>query len=295
MARETERLLDQLSMLRRYRKERAARLPFRIRLPYIRNRIRHRALDSWPGGYIFNDSGDIVYVPKPVELMGGYRLMKSYVPSPLVRAICKTNDVVVDVGANIGEWTLAVARAVGGGGRVLAFEPVPHVADALRKTISANRLSHVEIFELALAEANGTRGFSVERENTGGSRLDVMSDDARRTFDSITVKTARFDDVLSTDQLTRLDLMKIDVEGFELAVLDGAQDAIRRFRPAILMETGHETAERRCGIAEMLSGYGYRIVGLLVGEGMLEGSWDDYRARQGVFRDFGVTDMLLMP
>ena len=295
MANRIRDLFRDLALLRRYRAEKAARMPFRIRLPFIRDNLRHEAHEQWPGGYVFNDAGDLVHVPKPVDVMGGYRLLKPSGRHLVIGAVCRPNDVVVDVGANVGDWTLAAARVVGAGGRVLAFEPVPHIAESLRKTVRANRLQQVKVFELALAEAGGSREFSVERENTGGSRLDAMSNDPRRTFDSITVKTARLDEIAAAEKPQRLDLIKIDVEGFEHAVLSGAVETLKRFKPVLFMETGHETAERRAGTHALLSRLGYGIVGVMFGEGMVEATWDDYGQRKGVFQDLALADMLLMP
>lgn len=214
-------------------------------------------------------------------------------PHPIVGALCKPGEVFVDVGANIGAWTLAAAHAVGSEGRVLTFEPAPRVADTLRKTLRANRLRHVKLYEMALAESSGRRRFSVERDNTGGSRLGLMSDDAHRSFEQIDVMTARLDDVVRSEKLPRLDVMKIDVEGFEYDVLRGSQDVLSSFKPAMILETGHENAEARAGIQRLLSGLGYGIVGVLIGEGLIEADWEDYVLRKRTF-EVGLADMVLM-
>src|SRR5689334_9593405 len=206
-----DRLLKELALLRRYRAGRGARLPWRIRLPFVRDRIRKEAHADWPGGYVYNEAGQLVYVPRPVDMMGGYRLLKPAAPLPILGALCKPGDVFVDVGANIGSWTLEAARFVGPGGRIVAVEPVPHLAAALRKTMQANRLACVEVAEVALAEAGGTRPFSVERGNSGGSRFGMVDADGKREFETITVRTARLDDLVREHALERVDVVKIDV------------------------------------------------------------------------------------
>lgn len=235
-----------------------------------------------------------MYVPSPIDHAGGYCLLKPYAPSPIIDAICKPEDVFIEVGANVGGWTLAAARAVGRGGRVLAFEPTPRVAETLRKTVKANRFHQVKVFELALAEMSGTRRFSVERGNTGVSRLGAMSNDSCRAFDLIDVKTAQLGEVARAEQLTRLDVIKIDVEGFECNVLRGPQDVLRRFKPALILETGHETLESRAGIQGLLSQLAYSIVGVFAGGGLLEAPWDDYASRKRVFGELDSADMVLM-
>jgi FkbM family methyltransferase len=294
MSKKLAHLLRDLALLRRYRARRGERLPFRIRLPFERNRIRVDAHQAWPGGYVFNEAGQLVYVPRPVDVMGGYRLLKPAVPPPLVGALCKPGDVFVDVGANIGSWTLAAARAVGPQGTVIAVEPLPHMAEALRRTARANRLAQVRVAELALAEAGGTRPFSVERGNSGGSRLGLMDNDPEREFSAITVRTAPLDEVAREHRLARMDVVKIDVEGFESDVLAGAGGCLERFSPAIVMEAGHDDVHRRERSHAILREHGYEVVGVLLGEGLVDATLADYGARSGVFADYPVVDVLLM-
>lgn len=272
------RLLHDLAQVRAYRQRRAARLPFAVRLPFVRNAVRHRALARWPGGYVLSESGHFVYVPGQVDLMAGYRLLKPAPSNSLVRALCKPGDTAIDVGANIGDWTLALAEAVGTQGKVYAFEPLPVMAQALEKTVAVNRLRQVQVVPIALASEEGETLFSAERGNTGGSRLGVMAGD----FSQITVAARTLDGFLRGERdVARLDFIKIDVEGFESAVLEGAREVLARFRPALLLETGHEAGDRRESISKLLRPLGYRVVGAVTPHGIVEADWDAYLARSG--------------
>jgi FkbM family methyltransferase len=295
MKKKIDRLVKELALLRRYRSARGERLPWSIRLPLVRNRIRKEAHADWPGGYVYNEAGQLVYVPQPVDMMGGYRLLKPAAPLPIIGALCKPGDVFVDVGANIGNWMLEAARCVGAQGRVLAVEPVPYLAEALRKTARANRLGCVTVAEVALAEAGGTRPFSVERGNSGGSRFGMVDDDGGREFSPITVRTVRLDDLVQEHALERLDVLKIDVEGFESDVLAGATASLARFRPAILMECGQDDDARREILRRILAGNGYEVVGVLLGGAVVEATLAEFGSRSGVFADYGILDVLLMP
>jgi len=241
-----------------------------------------------------------VYLPAPLDSMSGHRLLKPFSPSSFVKALVKTGDTVIDVGANIGSWALPSAQAVGPTGSVLAFEPIPHVAEALRKSAFINRLKHLKVFNFALSDEKGELDFSVELENTGGSRLGKMSDDQEkvfshlRHFNHIKVKARTLDDVVLEHDLQRVDIVKVDVEGNELSVLEGAQETLRKFKPVMFLETGLEDIECRDRMATYLSGLGYGIVGVSFnGIGMADASWEDYRQRSGAFA-IGHTDMLLM-
>lgn len=297
------RLLSKAAVLRNYRLERALKLPFWIRLAFNRNTIRKDIRAAWPGAYVFVDYGDFasfVYIPAPVDVMGGHRLLHPFRPSHFIKALVKRGDTVIDVGANIGDWALPAAHAVGAEGLVLAFEPTPRVAAALGKSALANRLKQLKIFPVALSSAAGEVDFSVEQENTGGSRLGKIPDDREklyshlRHFNHIKVQARTLDDVIGEHDIHRVDVIKIDVEGNELSVLEGAQETLRRFKPALFLETGLEDGDSRERMAAKLSSLGYGIVGVsLDGIGMVDATWDDYRRRCGAF-EIGQSDMLLM-
>jgi FkbM family methyltransferase len=141
-----------------------------------------------------------------------------------LRGICrhiKPGDTVVDVGAFIGDHTIAYARATHGvdSGRVLAFEPNPPAFECLRRNMTG--LVHVECINAGLSDAPGNMGF-VASENVGASRLAGVG--------TIPVKT------LDSYGLRRLDFMKIDAEGMELRILRGALDTIERCRPKMYIE-----------------------------------------------------------
>lgn len=246
------------------------------------------------GGYVYNEAGQLVYVPGAVGEVEGYRLLKPAAPLRILGALCKPGDVLVDGGAGLGQWTLEAARLVGPQGRVIAVEPVPHVASALRKSLRVNRLENVAVAELALAEAGGRRPFSVARGANRGSRFGMVERDGAREFSPIAVRTARLDDLAREHALQRLDVLRIDVEGFEPDVLAGAAETLARFAPAILLQCGSEEARRRQRSAELFERYRYEVVGVLQDGVLAEATLSDYASRRGAFADAAVVDVLLM-
>lgn len=286
------KLFRDLFNLRQYRAGRGEKLPWQIRLAYYRNVIRHQALDHWPGGYIQRGDGLLAYVPKHVDVTAGYRLMKPDVDNVQVDLLCRPGDCVLDIGANVGDWTLAMALRVGAGGRVLAFEPVPYLAETIAKTARINRKDQVEVHNLALSATDGTAEFSVEQGNSGGSRLGRMEGD----FAMTTVPTRRLDSLLSErPDIDRIDFIKIDVEGHELEVLEGARASLTRFQPPLILESGHESADERRAQADFLIGLGYDIIGAFVPGGLVEIGWQDYRERSGEVARLGLCNYLFMP
>lgn len=292
MASDLATLIRNLFHLREYRAGRGGRIPWTIRIAYFRNRIRHRALDRWPGAYITRTDGRLVYVPAHVDVTAGHRLFKPAQGIGAIDTLCRPGDCVLDIGANVGDWTMPIALRVGPTGRVLAFEPVPYLAETIAKTARINRHDWVEVHRLALGAADGTSEFSVERGNSGGSRLGRCEGD----FSLIHVPVRRLDGLLAgRPDIDRIDFIKIDVEGHEIEVLEGARDTLTRFRPPLVLESGFETDAQRLALHDLLAGLGYGIVGAFVAGGVIEVSWDDYRLHAGEVERLGLCNYLFMP
>jgi len=168
----------------------------------------------------------------------------------------------VDVGANEGVYTLFAASRLGSAGQVWSFEPSPREFARLSANCAQNRLEHVRLFRSALSEDSGTSSLAiVDGAHAGQNLLEQPTDlpVLRREL----VPVERFDDVAKRENLQRLDVLKIDVEGEEYRVLRGAEQSIRRFRPAILFECSDRLLRGRGASAsqlrELLIGWGYQI------------------------------------
>ena len=171
-------------------------------------------------------------------------------------------DVFVDIGANSGYFSVLAALRVSARGRVFAFEPNPTVRRQLERHLGLNALAdRVTISELALADEDrdDVRLFvSCWPENDGIASLtpaaDTLARGGLRADTSIAVRVRTFDSWLQSVQLSRIDLMKIDVEGAESRVLAGMSSTLTHCRPArIICETPIESEA-----AKMLRDRGYR-------------------------------------
>jgi FkbM family methyltransferase len=149
--------------------------------------------------------------------------------SPLLAAL-EHNAVALDIGAHVG----AVARLLAAHlerGRVYAFEPSPSTFELLQK--NAAFAPNIECIPCALSEVTGSLGFQ-DAAPSGLRRLASEADGNGPGI--ISVPVTRLDDWARQQQLTRIDLIKLDVEGFEEEVLVGAQQVIAQHRPAIVFE-----------------------------------------------------------
>lgn len=153
----------------------------------------------------------------------------------LARAVLSPDGVAVDVGANIGLSALGFAALLPQG-RVLALEPGPGIVAALRQTVALNRLQdRIAVLPLAVGAQLGTAVFQEGEHSAGSSLVEPATWDAGQAT-RVEVPVTTLDTVVREQGLARLDLLKVDVEGWETEVLDGAQDVLARFRPVVVLE-----------------------------------------------------------
>ena len=175
-------------------------------------------------------------------------LLDKYEPEAvaLFKSLVKPGDRVIDVGANIGFHSLLFAQLVGPTGRVLSFEPVKYLYDALIASVAENHFhDRIEAYNCAISDRAGTSliRHAVGTSNFGGAHLaDVKRDDGH-AYDEIETKT--LSDFIS-DQ--RCNLIKIDAEGAEGRVLQGAVDLLKRDRPLLFVELFNEQLTKISGL-----------------------------------------------
>jgi len=133
----------------------------------------------------------------------------------------------VDIGAHIGCYTVTGAAAIGETGKVYAFEPHPENADLLSRNVSLNGYERrVEIVRKAVFSSTGEAVLGVDAGDTGGSS--VFGGEAKALSSSVKVPTTTIDEFFATEGWPRVDLVKMDVEGAEIAVLHGMGEFCRR-------------------------------------------------------------------
>jgi FkbM family methyltransferase len=151
----------------------------------------------------------------------------------IIKNLLPLGGVFVDVGANVGYFSIIGANSVGPNGRVYAFEPMQEIYAILCKNLSLNGLSNVVAKALACFSSSGE--MVMERdEDSGKSHLSPARRDS-----AMLVSLTTLDDFIHNMNLERVDFIKIDAEGSDLEVLKGARRTIEKFRPAILLELDH--------------------------------------------------------
>lgn len=167
--------------------------------------------------------------------------------------LARPRTAAVDVGANVGIFTVALARAVGPDGSVVAFEPLEENTARLEANLERNALVNVDIHTEALADREGTIEMTLSEDPAYGSTVNEHIHKA--SGGSASIRVTRLDRVWAELGDPELSVLKIDVEGGELAVLHGAMRILRSQSPAILIEA-HD--DRLAPIEALLGPLGYR-------------------------------------
>jgi len=151
----------------------------------------------------------------------------------------RPDDVFVDVGANVGYFTLLASQLVGTGGAVVAIEAFPLTNAALRRNVVANGANNVRVENVAVWKSSGeVVVFGASDRIVGGTTLDPAWAD-RWSFDTqVAVSAAPLSGLLSDDEVSRAAVLKVDVEGSELEALEGMEPLLPRLRDdvAIVIE-----------------------------------------------------------
>lgn len=168
----------------------------------------------------------------------------------LIQSYLKPHDVFIDIGANLGLHTLAAARAMQGHGRIIAFEPFEPTQRLLARSVQINEFSQlVEIHQAAVSSHAGRQALFLGA-SSGHHSLFQLATSSASPAQSADVPLVRLDDVVPGS--TKVDLIKIDVEGAELDVLESAKPIIAgnpsialivEFGFSHLARTGHSTQD----------------------------------------------------
>jgi FkbM family methyltransferase len=162
------------------------------------------------------------------------RALGMYEPAKMeaVLKLLKPGSTFIDIGANIGDFSLLAASVAGSAGRVLAFEPESTNCGLMKRNIELNGYKNIEVFQLALSDSNGEASLYL------GDRCDyhsLLRDQPERKAGVIAVKTRTLDSFLEEFGQNRVDMIKVDVEGAELEVLRGAREVLRRNPDVVLL------------------------------------------------------------
>jgi FkbM family methyltransferase len=205
-------------------------IPQNMVLPILQGRLRGK---KWVVG-----AGEHGY------WLGSYELNKRLAFEREVQA----GSVVYDIGANVGYFSLLAAVLTGPDGKVAAFEPLPRNIHYLKRHIQLNCLGNIEVIEAAVSDREGQAHFNLGASSAMGHIADEGE---------IEVQIVALDPLLDEGRLPPPDVIKIDVEGAEYEVLQGARKLLADHRPLLFLDTHNRQAHH--DTIALLEELGYRF------------------------------------
>jgi FkbM family methyltransferase len=166
----------------------------------------------------------------------------------------KPGDVVVDAGAHVGFFTIRTSKLVGSDGLVIAVEPHPENYEMLLQNIRINSLNNVIPIKAALGNREGFAELSIDRKWTSGHSIAF-----RKGANSVRVPLMTLDSLVKKLGLARVDFIKIDVEGAEYMLLEGARRVLKTNNLRLAIEAG-DCIDIRKKCLEFLKEMGYKVI-----------------------------------
>lgn len=152
----------------------------------------------------------------------------------LIRQFVKQDYVVIDIGANIGYFTTLFAKIVGENGKVYAFEPTNHYYSVLKENILVNNFTNIEIFRKGVSNKNHELEICID-DSSATLHQPIIQD--IKSKEIITLTT--LDEFVMNQGIKKIDFIKIDIDGHEPFVIDGAINTIKKDKPIIILEISH--------------------------------------------------------
>jgi FkbM family methyltransferase len=271
--------------LRQLRHEVTGRLRNRLThtitgLPPERREAYARRLDSNPASRALVRGAASWYSRAPVPIAGGGLFHLLYVSTEeltldhahaglivrgtlelsvqeALKRTLRPGAVFYDVGANVGFFTLLGSRIVGPEGRVVAFDPVPSCARAVARNIELNGMSQAEIRAVAVGAADGRETLMVVGE-ASWSHMETTRERHRDVREEVEVDVVALDSLVAAGEIPPPDVVKIDTEGAEIAIVEGMRETLAKHGPALICEL-HDTNAR---FAELMDAAGYAMTNL---------------------------------
>jgi len=186
--------------------------------------VRKKGFDNW---YQLDNNIKMYFDPTDPHLLD---MIDGKDPEQKVKEIFLENisngDVVIDIGANIGDYTLIASKKVGSSGKVLAFEPLPETFSILKRNLQLNEVEHCLSFQKAVGEKPGMA--NLYKSNASGTMGHLDSSlNGQNLIKKNETEVVTIDEVLSSNHIENVSMMKIDVEGFEHEVLLGCLQSFK--------------------------------------------------------------------
>ncbi len=190
--------------------------------------------------FITLNDGTQICAPADIRLMSNFVLKEQgdWFEDEIhfVREFIQSDMQALDIGANYGLYTTAIASQLGEKGKLWCFEPTPNTADALRKTLKKNHYDDkTQVLQTGLSDHNGEASFFA----SPNAELNSLTESAGQAGEKITIELTTLDDCLKEHAWQTLDFIKLDAEGEESRILDAGKQTLSQCSPLIMFELKH--------------------------------------------------------
>ena len=200
---------------------------------------RKKIISLWrsknPNNILRYDNGIGFYISEKKNSMSKSLIFQEHSESnetKFLKKIINSGQTVLDIGANMGWYSVHFSKWVGQSGKIFAFEPVPEIHEELSSNIKLNFCQNIVVLNCALGNKNEKIFFNVS-DFEGGSGA---SSENLKFGKKIEVLKRKLDDVMTEQNVDNIDFIKIDIEGGELNMLKGAEKLIEKHKPKMLLE-----------------------------------------------------------
>lgn len=218
-------------------------------LPFNKNKIF--SIKILPGYTIkYAAKGDIAEIIYKNEVLIKFKKSFEYSTLKLFSTILKQGDVIIDVGANSGLYSIFYSKLVGEEGKVHAFEPDSVTFSLLNENLKLNNCNNVVTYNFALSNkesrvemvAFNPKNLKLKNADSFKYIQEVAAD--KLNWETDTIDAFKLDDLKEFNKADKIDCIKIDVEGAELLVLQGSENTILKHKPIIILELSGEWTKR---------------------------------------------------
>lgn len=179
----------------------------------------------------------------------------------LIRISLKDGAVALDIGGNIGLQSIRMSQSVGGSGKVYAFEPLTYLQEKFNCNVLLNKALNVILLPYALSNNEGEADFTVNRNSWNQGTFSLSGNSGGSEMQRVLIRVA--DNLPEIQNLNTLDLIKIDVEGFEYQVLQGLTKTLEKHKPRLIFEYDYNYWQRNgqkiTDCYDFLQSFGYTL------------------------------------
>jgi len=207
-----------------------------------------------------------LYAYPKVETCQSLSVTGYYEPNMLIflKEVLASDMTFIDIGANMGLYSIFASKIVGEGGKVLAFEPSKRECSRFKENLRLNNMKNIFLSEIALSDKKVDRELLIaDEEHSGHNTLGSFIYPETNLRETVKIKTDTLDALIKKKKLSSVNVIKIDTEGHEYSVLNGALETLQRFKPTLLVEIEEKSLQvqgsSKVQIADLLSSLGYKI------------------------------------